>query len=659
MAKEGYSYPNARWATAEELETFYPIAGARNGGLLLGTLEIPAKERNEHCLVLGPTGGGKGITVMVPTLIRDMLSSSSSVYADIKSPEMFEFLSRVHDSLKKSIPGYDRLFLGFCPFELSNTVCWNPIDKIRTFGEAQTWTEICLNNSSARAVTTTSAGAEHYALQQRRLLRSLLLFVNNTIWREKQRNNLATVLRLLDLRHDPESGVLELLQKLKNTRYQIEDEGHNQLVPVWQIIKSDLMEFFACDPQEVNDAKSSLKERLALFRDPRVALATSKTELPLQQLGLEPITLVLGVPKKEKKKAKLLTALFLEGLVKELNELAADSPGQKCPVSVSILLDEAGSLGRYDLPEWFGNVRSAGIGFIAVFQSIAQIQEVFGREGALILLDNARTQVYLSGCGTETAKYAAEKAGKHLVRSEMESRSSSGGAAKGSTITKTRSTQQQIYELIPAHAIERLEIDGKPGVRYQRNFLGQLQKRDGHPVIEAVRALVFTARCSPSLAYLPAWYTDRQMVRWAEQGQLTSLRAPGGPLEVLDSSTLHWALTEDDVVRGAPSVAEPDAQPPGAEVPAGGQESARHLRALPGPGEKATRRAGKADKKVTPPGPEASELGQAPTVGEGNCPHCGLSGTLQKAFDVQSGVWEYRCSLNSKHVFSDLKADAI
>lgn len=43
MAKEGYSYPNARWATAEELETFYPIAGARNGGLLLGTLEILPK----------------------------------------------------------------------------------------------------------------------------------------------------------------------------------------------------------------------------------------------------------------------------------------------------------------------------------------------------------------------------------------------------------------------------------------------------------------------------------------------------------------------------------------------------------------------------------------------------------------------------------------
>jgi type IV secretory pathway TraG/TraD family ATPase VirD4 len=463
MFRKKFRYQSAALANPRELNEFYPPLKAGEGGFRIGDLEISMKDRTQHILIVGGTGAGKGVTLMIPNLLRDMYSNISSVFVDIKAPEMYDTLC----GAARKIPG--RVFCSFSPFHPDKTILWNPIDRVRTFGEATEWTEIILNNSSSTdKITGASAGADHYRQLEKALLRSLIMFVNNNVYREKFWNNMATIVsHLLSNRKSSASRKLTLLSELKNSDYRLDSEITGKPEIAWDLIRDDMDSIINLDEEKFGGIIDSLKNRLSLFKDPRVAATTSRTEVSLKELGKTPMTLVLGVPTTEAAKSKLITAMFLSALVKELRELACESPGNALPIQTALYLDECGNLGRFDLPEWLSALRSQNVSIIAVFQDLGQIAESFGDDRKVSILTNTQNQIVLYGSSSDTGKYYSTKIGKLIDEKEVVGRSRS-RSTNSSSSGKSFNKRETLYELLPPHAIEKMIWNGTIGIEYKR-----------------------------------------------------------------------------------------------------------------------------------------------------------------------------------------------
>jgi hypothetical protein len=93
----------------------------------------------------------------------------------------------------------------------------------------------------------------------------------------------------------------------------------------------------------------------------------------------------------------LVTALTA-AVVEAGEELATRQPGGRLAVPMLVVLDEAANVCRWStLPDLYSHYGSRGIPIISVFQSWAQGQVVFGREGMRKLWSASNVKLYLGG----------------------------------------------------------------------------------------------------------------------------------------------------------------------------------------------------------------------------------------------------------------------
>jgi type IV secretory pathway TraG/TraD family ATPase VirD4 len=631
----------ASLADKSSLRLHYPCQDASLGGFRVGDIEIGWRDRLQHTLIFGPTGAGKGVGVMVPNLIRDMHAKVSSVFSDKKHPETFNILSKVHDSMQRTVVGYDRMLACFSPFDKENTVQWNPINEVRTSGQANAWAYIIQKNSAGEKISAGSEGVQFYRGMEKALLQALILFVNNILYREKKRNNLNAVLKLLDLpqlgpkqRNDKEGN--ELQAKLFDVRYQIEDEVTGELVSVWSLIKKKVSSFFQLDTEKILGVILSLQNRLAVFDIPSVAFATAETELCLQRIGEEPITLVLGVPSLEEEQSMIMTALFWEGLIRNLRIVAHKSAAVCCPVPVFCYLDEAGNQGYFKVDRWLTEVRSYLIGFILAFQSAAQIEDVWGIVGAKIIMDNCKAlKLIMYGCGADTAEYFVKSGGKVTIEKEVETTSQTKQpfALMGSRTKGKRQTEKQ-EDLLPIHIVQSMATDDKEsGMEFKREYYGfgpLVKDAQDRRLIESIRALCFLFYSAPAFVELVPFYQDQNINRLINDGKLIPLREKlGRPATKEEMIRLtRWDINEK--LQPVAVVPQPVAPPPKKEAP------------LP-PKPRAPRK----DKGKTRKEEEAKPVAAL-------CPICNQeSATLMPRPDISRGGKMLVCSKDKFHRFDE------
>lgn len=86
-----------------------------------------------------------------------------------------------------------------------------------------------------------------------------------------------------------------------------------------------------------------------------------------------------------------------------------------------ILADELGSLGKIDgLRDLLEKGRKYGVGVIGCLQSLAQLDQNYGRDEARILIDNFRNWLILNTPGSESAQYFSKAIGSvEIERTEM------------------------------------------------------------------------------------------------------------------------------------------------------------------------------------------------------------------------------------------------
>ncbi|KAF0096796.1 MAG: type IV secretion system protein VirD4 [Rhodospirillaceae bacterium] len=378
-AKNVATYGSARWATVRE---------ARNAGLLgldgvvLGKLgsDYLRHDGPEHVLCFAPTRSGKGVGLVVPTLLT---WPGSSIVHDIKG-ENWELTSGFRAR-------HGRVLL-FDPTN-AESAAYNPLIEVRR-GE---WEVRDVQNIADVLVDPEGAleRRNHWEKTSHALLVGAILHVLYA----GQDKTLAGVAAFLS---DPKQPIETTLRAMMTTPHLGEAGTH-------PVIASAARELLNKSENERSGVLSTAMSFLGLYRDPVVAQVTRRCDWRIRDLveDEKPTTLYLVVPPSDISRTKPLVRLVLNQIGRRLTE-ELHAKGRRH--RLLLMLDEFPALGRLDFFESaLAFMAGYGLKSFLIAQSLNQIEKAYGPNNAI--LDNCHVRVSFATNDERTAKRVSDALG--------------------------------------------------------------------------------------------------------------------------------------------------------------------------------------------------------------------------------------------------------
>lgn len=378
-AKRAETYGSARWANIRDLRK----AGLLNdAGVVLGRhrKRYLRHDGAEHVLCFAPTRSGKGVGLVIPTLLT---WPGSAVVHDIKG-ENWQLTSGFRS-------GFGKVLL-FDPTN-SESAAYNPLMEVRR----GTWEVRDVQNIADILVDPEGSleKRNHWEKTSHALLVGAILHV---LYAEEDKT-LAGVATFLS---DPKRPITATLTVMMNTQH-LGDKGPHP------VVAQAARELLNKSENERSGVLSTAMSFLGLYRDPVVARVTRKSEWRITDLvgGQRPVTLYLVVPPSDISRTKPLVRLILNQIGRRLTEeLQEQGKRQK----LLFMLDEFPALGRLDFFESaLAFMAGYGIKSFLIAQSLNQIEKAYGPNNAI--LDNCHVRVSFATNDERTAKRVSDALG--------------------------------------------------------------------------------------------------------------------------------------------------------------------------------------------------------------------------------------------------------
>jgi len=373
------TYGSARWAEKRE------IRGAglfRSEGVLLGRWrgEYLRHDGPEHVLCFAPTRSGKGVGLVVPTLLT---WHGSAIVHDIKG-ENWELTA-----------GWRARFGPVLLFDPTNaeSAAYNPLLEVRR-GEG----EVRDVQNIADVLVAPEGALErrnHWEKTSHSLLVGTILHV---LYAESDKT-LAGVVNFLS---DPMRPIETTLRAMMTTPHL----GSRGVHPV---VASAARELLNKSENERSGVLSTAMSFLGLYRDPVVAAVTRRCDWHIRDLieGERPSTLYLVVPPSDISRTKPLIRLVLNQIGRRLTEKLEPSHRRQ---RLLLMLDEFPALGRLDFFESaLAFMAGYGIKSFLIAQSLNQIEKAYGQNHSI--LDNCHVRVSFATNDERTAKRVSDALG--------------------------------------------------------------------------------------------------------------------------------------------------------------------------------------------------------------------------------------------------------
>ncbi len=378
------TYGSARWASPEEVRDVGLLGPA---GVQLGRLgkHTIRHEGPEHVLVFAPTRSGKGVGLVVPTLLS---WTGSAIIHDIKG-ENWSLTS-----------GWRSRFSHALLFDPTNpaSAAYNPLLEVRR-GE---WEVRDVQNIAD--VLVDPEGALERRNHWEKTSHSLLVGAILHVLYAGADKTLAGVAAFLS---DPERPIDKTLRVMMTTQH-LGDRG------VHPVVAQAARELLNKSENERSGVLSTAMSFLGLYRDPVVARVTSRCDWRIADLveARHPVSLYLVVPPSDISRTKPLIRLVLNQIGRRLTE-RLENPARRW--NLLMMLDEFPALGRLDFFE-SALAFQAGYGIRAflIAQSLNQIQKAYGEHDSI--LDNCHVRVCFATNDERTAKRVSDALG---VATEM------------------------------------------------------------------------------------------------------------------------------------------------------------------------------------------------------------------------------------------------
>jgi type IV secretion system protein VirD4 len=378
-AKNAETYGSARWATAAEVKG----AGLLGpDGVVVGRFDHDYLRHDgpEHVLCFAPTRSGKGVGLVVPSLLT---WPGSAIVHDIKGENW---------TLTAGFRARHGRVLLFDPTNAASAA-YNPLLEVRR-GE---W-EVRDVQNVADVLVDPEGSLErrnHWEKTSHSLLVGAILHV---LYAEPDKT-LAGVAGFLS---DPKRPIEKTLKAMMTTKHLGEAGPHS-------VVASTARELLNKSDNERSGVLSTAMSFLGLYRDPVVAQVTRRCDWRIADLVADkrPATLYLVVPPSDISRTKPLIRLVLNQIGRRLTEeLHAKNRRHR----VLLMLDEFPALGRLDFFESaLAFMAGYGLKAFLIAQSLNQIEKAYGPNNSI--LDNCHVRVSFATNDERTAKRVSDALG--------------------------------------------------------------------------------------------------------------------------------------------------------------------------------------------------------------------------------------------------------
>ncbi|MGE0459621.1 MAG: conjugal transfer protein TraG [Bauldia sp.] len=378
-AKNVETYGSARWAELREVKA----AGLLGpDGVVLGMLGDAYLRHDgpEHILCFAPTRSGKGVGLVVPSLLT---WPGSAIVHDIKG-ENWQLTAGFRAK-------HGRVLL----FDPTNpkSAAYNPLLEVRR-GE---WEVRDVQNVADVLVDPEGSldKRNHWEKTSHSLLVGAILHV---LYAEEDKT-LAGVAAFLS---DPRRPIESTLKAMMTTPHLGKAGPH-------PVVASTARELLNKSDNERSGVLSTAMSFLGLYRDPVVAEVTRRCDWRIADLIADPkpATLYLVVPPSDISRTKPLIRLVLNQIGRRLTE---DLHAKDRRHRVLMMLDEFPALGRLDFFESaLAFMAGYGLKSFLIAQSLNQIEKAYGPNNSI--LDNCHVRVSFATNDERTAKRVSDALG--------------------------------------------------------------------------------------------------------------------------------------------------------------------------------------------------------------------------------------------------------
>ncbi|HQS63385.1 MAG TPA: conjugal transfer protein TraG [Thiobacillus sp.] len=384
LAKRVTTYGSARWADPEEVRA----AGlTQPAGVFLGKLQTKEgdylrHEGPEHVMAFAPTRSGKGVGLVVPTLLS---WPGSTVIHDIKGENW------------NLTAGWRARFshcLLFNPTD-ARSAAYNPLLEVRRgmheVRDVQNIADILVDPEGALE------RRNHWEKTSHALLVGAILHVLYA-------GDDKTLRGVANFLSDPANPFEITLHRMMTTRH-LNDVTH-------PVVASAAREVLNKSDNERSGVLSTAMSFLGLYRDPTVAEVTSRCDWRIADLisAEHPVSLYLVVPPSDISRTKPLIRLILNQIGRRLTESLDGSDGITRKHKLLLMLDEFPALGRLDFFESaLAFMAGYGLRAFLIAQSLNQIDKAYGQNHSI--LDNCHVRIAFATNDERTAKRISEALG--------------------------------------------------------------------------------------------------------------------------------------------------------------------------------------------------------------------------------------------------------
>ena len=438
--KNNNEYGSGRFATKSEIKKNFTKANISN----IKKVGIPIYYSKDfkkvwfdndtpHYVYLGSSGSGKSVTAVIPTVtFLANAKEKRSIFITDPKGEIYHHTSKM---LKEK--GYNILTIDFREPQLSNHI--NILEPIICEYEKYIEYEDLSNKTEQQEekLNYKNISLSHYA-EANRLISSIATMVmqeeipgKDPFWNNSAKNLLEGLIGFFleeykDGKITREQITMTSIRKFQNSTMEEKNsrffKSYIERKKYGSKSKDSLMPILSTSDNTYRSITGVFSEKMAIFDDINVANITSKSDFKLDILGREPTALFVIVPDEDKVYYTLVT-LIVGLLYRELVKLANKEKTKKLPIQMDWLLDEfANCPPLSDIESIVSVSRSRGMRFHFFIQSFAQLDNVYGKEVAQIILDNSGIQ-YLKTNTMSTAEEISKRLGKKTIESSSLSQS--------------------------------------------------------------------------------------------------------------------------------------------------------------------------------------------------------------------------------------------
>jgi len=373
------TYGSARWAEVREVRR----AGLLGiDGVLLGRWrdQYLRHDGPEHVLCFAPTRSGKGVGLVVPTLLT---WPGAAIVHDIKGENW------------TLTAGWRARFGRVLLFDPTNeqSSAYNPLLEVRRgkreVRDVQNIADVLVDPEGALE------RRNHWEKTSHSLLVGTILHV---LYAEPDKT-LAGVANFLS---DPRRPIERTLRAMMTTPH-LHERG------VHPVVASAARELLNKSENERSGVLSTAMSFLGLYRDPVVAQVTRRCDWRIRDLveGGRPATLYLVVPPSDISRTKSLVRLILNQIGRRLTE---ELDAKRRRHRLLLMLDEFPALGRLDFFESaLAFMAGYGLKSFLIAQSLNQIEKAYGQNNSI--LDNCPLRVSFATNDERTAKRVSDALG--------------------------------------------------------------------------------------------------------------------------------------------------------------------------------------------------------------------------------------------------------